>query len=426
MKQKKYKKINEKVYTFTLENQLKVYFIPRKGFQSKMAIIAAKFGSFYSQLNLKRNQETIKIPYGTAHFLEHRMFSIKNQDATELFSNLGASSNAYTSYTTTAYYFKCNDQFYENLDILLSMISSFDSSESQIENEKQIIIEELNMYKDNPYTKLMQTLYQNSYAVHPINQDVGGDEKSVKSIDKKILLACFDAYYQPANLALVIVGDLDLQELKDYLSKMTFFENKGQHQKIKKISFKNEPLSILKQKDIIQKDVSIPMFGMLFKLKPVLPKKMQLEYLKTEILLSYFFDASGIYTEEWLKQKIITSAIGYYHGMNIDLNYIIIYNINNKYENAINHILEVFDKKHFTMTLQDLNRIKNKLVGSILKEHESVEDLSKEYLAYLFDGMDYFEEIDILEQITLDDIRETYLSISNAPYSIAIERKDVK
>ena len=84
------------------------------------------------------------------------MFSIKNQDATELFSNLGASSNAYTSYTTTAYYFKCNDQFYENLDILLSMISSFDSSESQIENEKQIIIEELNMYKIEEYLSLFK------------------------------------------------------------------------------------------------------------------------------------------------------------------------------------------------------------------------------------------------------------------------------
>lgn len=426
MKYKRYPKINEEVYTLTLENKLKVYYIPRTGFQNKIAIIATRFGSLHSNQTVMIDGKSKKIPFGTAHFLEHRMFSIKDKDASELFLNLGASSNAFTSYNTTAYYFKCNDRFYENLDVLFEMISSFDSTSKQIENEKQIIIEELKMYQDEPATKLLNNLFKNGYQYHLINQDIGGTIESVESIDKKMLEACYKKYYDPSNLVLVIAGDLNVDELEKYLNNLKVFDKKIDKPNIKKLSFKNEPLEVINDRTDIYQDISLPLYGILFKLKPVNTKLQQKAYLQMEILLSYYFDASGIYTEDWLKKKIINNSISFYHGMNIDLNYLILYNINDKYDISINHILDVFDKKHFTMTESDFKRIKNKLIGSLIKEYGNVEEMAKEYLHYLISDMDYFKEITILNQITLEDIYETYLEICNASHCIVIERKDAK
>jgi len=424
MQVKKYSEIKEKVFFTTLENKMKVFFIPQKGFLDKMAIIATNFGSFHSALKGKdEDQSKIQIPQGIAHFLEPRMFSIKDQDATQFFVDLGANSNAFTSYDKTAYYFKTKDNFYENLKILLKMMSSFDSSEEQIENEKQIIIEELNMYKDEPFSKLLTTLYQNAYYMHPIKDDIGGTTQSVTQTTKKDLEFCFKNFYNPSHLTLVVAGDLDEKELITFLNKHLLKEKK--ELSLKKLSFLKEPIEIKKEKEMIYGNVTIPLFGMLYKLPPFNKKQdKQKELLKMEILMNYFFDVSGIYTESWLKKKIITSVMSYYHCSNIDLNCLILYNINENYDQTIEKIIEVFDTKHFQMTQEDFNRIKNKMIGLNLKNYGDGANVAKEYLIYQLDGLDYFKEIAKINEITISDIEETYLQICKSPYCIVVERSE--
>ena len=419
MRLKHYTRIKEKLYTCTLKNKMQVFYIPQKGYQEKIAMIATNFGSFHSTISptIKKNA----IPKGAAHFLEHRMFSIKNEDATAYFADLKANSNAFTSYNKTAYYFSTSENFYENLKVLLTMLSSFDSSEKQVENEKQIIIEELNMYKDDPYTKLMTTLYKNAYHIHPIKDDIGGTNESVLATTKEDLKNCFDTYYDPSQLTLVIAGDLNVEELEKFLNQH-LISNKDGFQR-KKISFSKEPTTIVKEKEIITGNVSIPLFGLIYKLKPYTKRQDQLkEIIKMEILLGYFFDASGTFTENWLRKKIITSAIGYYHCSNIDLNCIILYNINSEYDQTLSHLIEVFDKKHLDMKKEDFDRIKNKMIGQCIKNYGDGPNLAKDFLSYQLDGYDYFKEIDKINEITIDEIKEVYLEICNSPYAVVIER----
>lgn len=422
MKLKRYPKIKEKVYSCILKNGMQVFYLPQKNFQEKMAIIATSFGSFHSLSYL--DDKKTKIPLGAAHFLEHRMFTIDQDDATQYFADLGATSNAYTTYDRTAYYFKTKEHFYENLEILLRMCDSFDSTTKQIENEKQIIIEELNMYQDDPYTKLLMTLYQNAYQIHPIRYDIGGTVESVHQTDKEVLNACFQKYYHPSNLTLVIAGDLDENEIETFLNQHLIREKSEPH--FHKLSF-NEPSFVMKKKEIIQGNVSLPLFGILFKLPPYNKKQdQQKELLKVEILLNYFFSSSGIYTEPWLKKKIIQSGIGYYHCCNIDLNFIILYNINVDYENTIHNLLSIFDKKHWDMSKSDFTRIKNKMTGEFLKSYSEGCNLAKEFLTYHLDGCNYFKEIDKLNEITIEDVHQVYNSICDAPSCIVIERGDAK
>ena len=111
MKRKVYKNIQEVVYTTTLKNDMKVFLLYKPGFVQKDAYIVSKFGHFDSVRKILVDGKNIKIPWGAAHFLEHRMFSINGVDASDLFSNLGASCNAYTTYEKTAYYFSCQKNF---------------------------------------------------------------------------------------------------------------------------------------------------------------------------------------------------------------------------------------------------------------------------------------------------------------------------
>lgn len=423
MKIKKYKNINETLYVFKLDSGLEVNFIPKKGFESKMAILATKFGSFNSVSTIKVDGKTIKIPEGIAHFLEHRMFTIKDVDATQYFSDLGAYSNAFTTYDKTAYYFDTNKNFYENLKVLITMLSSFDSSEEQVENEKQIIIEELNMYKDDPFSKLNNTLFLNSYHTHPIRNDIGGTNESVQSTTKKMLEECFNIYYHPSNLCLVVVGDLDINELKSFLLKNQWQTNTNK--KPKQLSFKDEPFSVVKEKQIIKGNVSIPILAMLFKLKPFSKKQdIQKECLKFEILLSYLFDPSGVYTDRWLQEKIISNAIDYYHCSNIDLNHLILYNVSDKYDLVIDKINEVFDKNHWNMTQDDFDRIKNKMIGLNLKNYGSVNTVAKEFIGFKLEGLEYFKEIDKLKEITIHDVKDAYLQLCDAPRAVVVERSE--
>ena len=122
MKKIVYKNIDEVVYETTLKNKMKVYLLYKKGFVEKNAYIVSKFGHFDSIRKIDINGKKVKIPYGAAHFLEHRMFSINDTDATSLFASLGASCNAYTTYEKTAYYFITQDNFYECLKVLLDMM----------------------------------------------------------------------------------------------------------------------------------------------------------------------------------------------------------------------------------------------------------------------------------------------------------------
>ena len=91
-----YKNSDETVYSTTLSNGLNVYLIPKPEYSETAAVFATKFGSLESNAILKLNGTTIKGKLGVAHFLEHRMFDNPKGPVFDLFSNLGAISNAFT------------------------------------------------------------------------------------------------------------------------------------------------------------------------------------------------------------------------------------------------------------------------------------------------------------------------------------------
>lgn len=409
MKIKKYKDIKETIFSTILPNNMKVYLNKKTNFSRKYAIICAKFGSFDSTRKIKINGSYKKINDGLAHFLEHRMFTIKDKDASDLFAKNGANTNAFTTYDKTCYYFDCYDNFFDNLKILLQLVDSFDSSFKQVETEKGIIIEELKMYKDDPYTVLFNSLNNQAYKKHPIKIDIGGSEASVQTTNFEMLKEVFNRFYDPSNLILFICGDVDENELEKFLNDNLLKVKNPQ--KIKKLKFYESEV-VFSNSAKIKMDINTNIYGMLLKLEPVksikLIRKNNFIY---NMILDYLFSLSSKYTQYMLEDNIISSAMVYELVENIDLSYILLYNEVVDYKRLNDYLNKLFNEK-ITINMSEFNRLKNKFYGNIVKKYSNLQISTFEFINLITNNQDYFNDLKILKTITLDDLNNALQNLS--------------
>ena len=300
-------------------------------------------------------------------------------------------------------------------------MSSFTSTNKQIENEKSIIIQEANMYKEEPNHILNKTVFKQAYIKHPINVDIIGTLKTIKSVDKKMLQAIFDTFYDPSNLTLVVCGDIDHIELENFLNE-NLIESKNQ-KKIYPLRI-NEPKEVLKEKGkVTLSTISNPRMALLYKLEAI--KDFQLKdkmYLCYYLILDYLFSSSGKLTEKWLNDNIISTLLEYSVTSNIDLDCIIFYNINDDFKLLVNKIKEVFDEsKEFEMTQNELDDLKKSHYGATLRAYESVGGLCSYYVYDLFtSSKDFFLEVDEVRNLTLNDIKLAYKNICKAITTLVV------
>ena len=160
----------------------------------------------------------VKVPDGIAHFLEHKLFaSADGEDITYQFENIGLEVNAYTDYFNTTYYFSGSGNVYQGIELLLNFVQSPHFTTENVESEKGIIEQELLMYQDMPDEALSLGLMKNLFHKYPYIYDVGGTVDDVYKIDKDILNFCYHTFYHPLNMNFVIVGDVDPNEVFNFI-----------------------------------------------------------------------------------------------------------------------------------------------------------------------------------------------------------------
>ena len=206
MEKKLYERIGEEVFRATLPNGLPVYIVPKKGFSRKYALFATRYGGM--DMRFEKDGQWLDTPAGIAHYLEHKMFDTEEGNALQELAKNGAEPNAFTSNAITCYYFDATEKFYESLEILLSFVSVPYFTDESVQKEQGIIAQEIGMIEDNPewqvYKQLMQALYHTS----PARTPVAGSVESVSHITAQTLYDCHKAFYTPANMCLVVVGDV--------------------------------------------------------------------------------------------------------------------------------------------------------------------------------------------------------------------------
>ena len=169
------KLIKEKVYIEKLESGLTIMCIPKNNTRKKYAIFSVGYGSNDNEFIIKETNEKITVPDGVAHFLEHKLF--EQEDGTNslnTLSALGIDANAYTTNDHTAFLFECTNNFEQALDELLKYVQNPYFTDENVEKEKGIIAQEINMYDDEPEWKAYINCMKAMYKINPIRIDLAG------------------------------------------------------------------------------------------------------------------------------------------------------------------------------------------------------------------------------------------------------------
>ncbi len=163
---------------------------------------------------------------GLSHFIEHMMFKGTPKrpntiDISKALDNVGAEYNAYTSRDFTGYYIKIDSEKCElALDLLSDMLWNSKMDAEELEREKGVIVEEINMYRDNPTMYVEQLFEELMYPGQSLGRDIAGTPQSVKSFSREVLNNYYQHYYQPDNLVLILAGKIDKKiDLKKYFGK---------------------------------------------------------------------------------------------------------------------------------------------------------------------------------------------------------------
>ncbi len=206
-----YPDLSETVYRQTLPNGLPVVVVPRPGFTRKLAYFVTDYGAIHTEFTMDGDNYTA--PAGVAHYLEHKLFDMPQRDVSAEFAALGAVPNAFTSYDMTAYYFSCTQNFEDSLRLLLEFVSTPFFTEESVQKEQGIIGQEIGMNEDNPDTRVFEELMTAMYREHPIRMPILGWRETIAKITPQVLTTCHNAFYQPNNMLLCVVGDVDPEEV---------------------------------------------------------------------------------------------------------------------------------------------------------------------------------------------------------------------
>ncbi len=156
---------------------------------------------------------------GISHFIEHLVFKgTRKFGVGEIASTVegsGGELNAYTSFDQTVFYVTISKEFIDQgLEVISEMMGHplFDGTE--IDNEREVVIEEIKRGQDSPSRRASQLLFSTAFEKHPYGRPVIGYEKIIRQVNPKILKKYFADRYSPKNMFLVISGDFASSEMK--------------------------------------------------------------------------------------------------------------------------------------------------------------------------------------------------------------------
>lgn len=306
------KKINLKgldlvAYTETLSNGLDVIFVPFEKKSNYYISYATRFGSEITSFTPAGEKKSIKVPDGIAHFLEHKMFEQESgEDPFAYFSKSGTGANASTSYDNTQYICYGTKNFIDNLRYLIQYVNAPYYTDENVEKEKGIIAEELKMYADLPDVQLETKLRENVYHVHPRRVDIGGTVDEIYKITKEDLYLCYNNFYSPNNMFILVVGKFPMEEAMSVIHQELDTRENLEKAEIATIK---EKKSVRKKEDSFVGNIQVPKIAV--GLKVPIADLGEYEDLELDLYLTMFttmlFGSSSLFRERARNEKLLNN-----------------------------------------------------------------------------------------------------------------------
>ena len=378
--------------------------VPRKGFARKAAYFCTNYGSVHTSFTYEGKEH--RVPDGIAHYLEHKMFDMPGgRDVSAEFAAVGASSNAFTSYDMTAFYFTCTDEFETCLRLLLEFVSTPYYTRETVDKERGIIAQEILMYLDSADSRVFELLSENLYRNHQVRVPIAGTVESIQDITPELLYACHKAFYCPANMMLCVVGDVDPGAVARIAEEV--LPREKAEVGVKKLG-REEDLLPIRESVRVQMDVAMPTFQLGFKCAD--DRKGE-EYAHWEVVAelaaeALFGESSPLYLRLY-EQGLIDSSFG--GGLEtVDGAAMFTCGGDSDDPEAVRDaILEEAQRLCETgVSEESFLRTKRSFFGRRVKDLDSFESTCFRLCAYGMEDYDYFRFPETFDDVRIDEIRE--------------------
>lgn len=389
-------KLNEKYYEIEHSSGLRIFIHPKEGYRSTYAIIGTPFGSINTEFALAEGK--VRVPDGIAHYLEHKLFESEDGDAFAKYAETGANANAYTSFDKTCYLFNCTEQFEKSLSILLELVTSPYFTEETVAKEQGIIGQEIKMYEDSPEWRVLFNLLGAMYHNHPVKIDIAGSIESIAEITPESLYTCYNSYYNLHNMALSVVGNVEVDEVLKICDKYLKDQKKAEVESL----FPSEPYEI-KESFVKQTfPVAVPIFNLGFKLKAQRLHNED-ELANLDILLFMLASSTSPMYRELMDKGLINSTFSYEMFEGGGYSAIIFSGESRDPEKVAEIIRAYFDKvKAEGLDEKDFADAKKATYGDALGSLNSVETIANMLEDFYFSKRKIFNYYDAITNATLD------------------------
>ncbi|MBR6504800.1 MAG: insulinase family protein [Clostridia bacterium] len=404
--------VKEKVYIEKLENGMTVIVLPKENTTKKYILWGTNYGSIDNKFIVPGEENETEVPDGVAHFLEHKMFEQENgTNSLDVLSSLGVEANAYTTNDHTAYLFGCTDNFYEALDELMDYVQHPYFTDENVEKEKGIIGQEIMMYDDYPDWIVYMNALDCMYKVHPVKLDITGTIDTISKIDKDILYKCYNTFYNPSNMTLVVCGDFKSEEIIEEIKKRLIDAKK--QGEIKRI-YTKEPKEINKPFAKQNMQVSNPLFIIGVKDERNLEEDIVKKHIAVEILLNMLLGKSSKLYKELYEEGNILAEPSLDYEFAKEYAHIMITGQSKNPEKVMEKLKgKIKDLKEKGLDEVHFTRIKKKIYGDYITEYNDVGSIARMFLADSFKGINSFDYLEKYNEVSKEYTEQILKDVFN-------------
>lgn len=409
METKRYEQINETLYSEVLPNGLTVYLLPKAGFHKTYGLFTTDYGSIDNTFIPNGQTDFVTVPDGIAHFLEHKMFESERGDVFQEFGKLGASANAFTSFTKTSYLFSATDNIRKNIETLLDFVQEPYFTPETVEKEKGIIGQEIQMYQDDPNWRLFFGIIGNLYPKHPLHIDIAGTIDSIAQITADDLYLCYNTFYHPSNMKLFVVGNIQPEEtmawIRDNQAAKEFtaaapiqrrFPEEGPHE-VTPLSELTMPVNRPKGVLGIKGDESS---------LPQEPRERLRYRTAVNLLLQMLFGSTSKNYLRLYNEGIIDDTFSYEFNMDRSFHFADFSGDSEDPEGLVKEVAEILlaFKEDPELTEENLELLKKRMLGKYFQSLNSLEYIANQFNQELFGDTTLFDVPEIIASIRLTDV----------------------
>ena len=396
---KEYPRLGEKIYRHKLSNGLEVVVASKPDHVRSYAFFATRYGGM--DIRFQLNGRWLDTPAGIAHYLEHKMFDTEECNALQELAKNGASENAFTSCSMTAYYLTCTEKFYENLRILLSFVSVPYFTQESVDKEQGIIGQEIKMTNDNPEWRVFFNMLRCMYHNHPVKIDIAGTVESIAKIDADLLYKCYYTFYNLNNMTLSIAGNISADEVLAICDEcLRPCEDKGLE-----TVFPDEPESVVEPEIYEIQPVGASIFHIGYKCRPCSGQERLRKSMTASAAISLISDASTEMYKKLLDDGVINSSFGgeVFAG---DGYFSVIFSGESDSPEIIRDSIreEIGRLLREGINEKDFQRIRKSAYGMAVRELNNVEVVANLMINSHMDGVGPYDSIEALSEMTSQDV----------------------